>query len=72
VVRTIFSEILADHILIYIDLPNENCIEQIARRRTEQPRAATGTSKMFEQVTKYFVPPTPDEGFNTTVVEKNA
>lgn len=71
--RSIFSEIQAPHELIYIDQPNEVCIEQIAKRRTEQPeRAATDTEEMFELVTKYFVAPTPDEGFNITVIAVNA
>ncbi|WP_438971820.1 AAA family ATPase [Methylophaga sp.] len=70
--RSIVSEIQAEHELIYIDLPNETCLEQIAKRRTEQPqRAVTDTEEMFESVTKYFVAPTSDEGFNTTVVVAN-
>ncbi len=69
--KSIFSEIQAPHTLIYIDLPNEICLKQVAERRTEQPeRAATDTAEMFEQVTRYFVAPSADEGFNTTVVEK--
>lgn len=71
--RGIFSEIQAAHELIYIDQPNEVCIAQIAKRRTEQPqRAATDTEEMFELVTKYFVAPTPDEGFNITVIAVKA
>ena len=71
--KSIFSEIQAPHHLIYIDLPNEVCIERVAKRRTEQPeRAATDTTEMFEHVTKYFAAPTPDEGFNTTVISENA
>jgi predicted kinase len=71
--RSIFSEIQAPHELIYIDQPNDVCIMQIEKRRTEQPeRAATDTKEMFELVTKHFVVPTPDEGFNTTVVAGNA
>jgi predicted kinase len=71
--RSIFSEIQAPHELIYIDLPNDLCIEQIAKRRTEQPdRAATDTTEMFEQVTRYFVAPSSDEGFNTTVIPEKA
>ncbi len=66
--RSIFSEIQAPHELIYIDQPNDVCILQIEKRRTEQPeRSATDTKEMFELVTKHFVVPTPDEGFNTTV-----
>lgn len=67
--RSIFSEIHAPHDLIYIDQPNEICMQQIEKRRTEQPeRAATDTKEMFELVTKHFVAPTPGEGFNITVI----
>lgn len=70
--KGIFSEIHAPHELIYIDRPNEVCLEQIAKRRKEQPeRAATDTEEMFALVTKYFVAPIPDEGFNTTVIAVN-
>lgn len=68
--RGIFSEIQAPHELIFIDLPDEVCLERIAQRRVEQPeRAATDTVEMFEQVTRHFVAPTVDEGFKVTVVE---
>ncbi|HDZ08273.1 AAA family ATPase [Pseudohongiella sp.] len=71
--RSIFSEVRAPHELIYIDQPNDVCISQIEKRRTEHPqRAATDTKEMFELVTKHFVVPTSDEGFNTTVVVGNA
>jgi predicted kinase len=71
--KAIFSEIQAQHELVYIDQPNEICLGQIAKRRIEQPeRAATDTEEMFELVTKYFVAPTSDEGFNTTVISVNA
>lgn len=67
--RSIFSEIQAPHELIYIDQPNEICLEQIAKRRKEQPqRAATDTEQMFKLVTKYFVEPTANEGFNISVI----
>jgi len=63
--KSVFSEIEASHNLVYIDLPNDICLKQIVQRRIEQPqRAATDTEEMFEQVTKYFVEPSPEEGFN--------
>jgi len=63
--KSIFSEIEAPHKLIFLDKPNEVCLKQIKKRRIEQPeRAATDTVEMFEQVTKYFVEPVPEEGFN--------
>jgi shikimate kinase len=71
--RGIFSEIEAHHDLVYIEIDNEDCLRQIEKRRIEQPeRAATDTQEMFEQVTKHFVEPKPDEGFNVTMVGKNA
>ena len=71
--RDIFSEIDAPHNLVYIDLPNELCLEQIEQRRKEQPeRAATDTREMFEQVTKYFMAPTPEEGFNINKITRHA
>lgn len=67
--RTIFSEIKAPHNLIYIKLSNEDCLKQIKKRRIEQPeRAATDTPEVFEQITKYFVEPSPNEGFNVTLM----
>lgn len=71
--RSIYSEIEAPHNLVFIDLPNEVCLKQIGKRRKEQPeRATTDTADMFDQVTKYFMAPTSEEGFNTTIVAQNA
>ncbi len=71
--KSIFAEIQAPHELIYLDQPNEICLAQIAKRRIEQPqRAATDTEQMFELVTKYFVAPTADEGFDLTVITAKA
>lgn len=70
--RSIFLEAQAPHHLIYIDVPDKLCLEQIEKRRSEQPeRAATDTVEMFEQVTKYFTEPTAQEGFNTTRVTES-
>lgn len=63
--KSIFLEVKAPHILIYIDVSNELCLKRIEKRRKEQPeRSATDTVEMFEQVTKYFAEPSKDEGFN--------
>ncbi|PZU93181.1 MAG: cell division protein ZipA [Pseudanabaena sp.] len=71
--RSIFSEIEAPHSLVYIDVTNEICLQQIGKRCIEQPeRAATDTTEMFEQVTKYFIAPTSEEGFNIIKVAQNA
>lgn len=70
--KSIFAEIGAPHNLVFIDLANDLCLAQIAKRRLEQPeRAATDTVEVFEAVTRYFVAPNPEEGFNIIKVERN-
>ena len=69
----IYSEIEAPHELVYIDLANEDCLEQIEKRRVQQPeRAKTDTKEMFEEVTKHFLEPQSEEGFNIIRIERNA
>jgi len=71
--KSIFSEINAPHELVYIDIPDSLCIEQISKRRVENPdRAKTDTKEMFEAVTKYFVEPSILEGFNIVVIKRDA
>ncbi len=69
--RHVYTEIEAPHDLIYIESSNEICIKRIEKRALDQPeRAATDTVEMFEQVTKFFVEPGEEEGFNITI-QKN-
>lgn len=71
--RGLVSEIQAPHELIYIDQTDDVCLRQIEKRRTEQPdRAATDTQEMFKRVTRHFVEPTADEGFNITLITGKA
>lgn len=71
--RSIFSEVGSPHNLIFIDVPNEVCLKQIEKRRSEEPwRVATDTVEMFNMVTKHFVVPTSEEGFNMTQIKRNA
>ena len=70
--KGIFAEIEAPHKLVFIDVANEVCLAQIAQRRIEQPeRAATDTAEMFAQVTKHFVTPSIDEGFNLVQISSS-
>ena len=70
--RGIYLEIEAPHNLMFIDMPNEVCLKQIANRRVQQPeRAKTDTPEMFEAVTKHFKAPILEEGFNIIQVTNN-
>jgi len=67
--KSIYSEIEAPHRLVYLELSDEDCLKQIAKRRVQQPgRAKTDTQEMFEQMSQYFVAPGPDEGFNVVSI----
>jgi adenylate kinase family enzyme len=66
--KKITSEINANHQLIYLNIDDKTCINQIAKRRLEQPeRAVFDTEKMFHHVTKYFEPPAEGEQLNITM-----
>ncbi|MCP8970692.1 AAA family ATPase [Ectobacillus ponti] len=61
----IASEVHASHQLIFLNLSNEQCLRQIAKRRKEQPeRAAFDTEAVFIHVTGFFEAPEASEGFN--------
>ena len=63
--RKIYTAVPAPHELVFLDVPDKVCLQQIGQRRSEQPeRAATDTAEMFEQVTAHFAPPQPEEGFH--------
>ena len=71
--KSIASEISAEHKLLYLSASDSLCLDRIAKRRIEQPeRQATDTEEMFRQVTKYFVEPCENEQLNVTVIECHA
>ncbi|WP_354624511.1 ATP-binding protein [Psychromonas sp. MME2] len=63
----------APHRAIYLKVSNEKCLEQISKRRIEQPeRAKYDTPEMFETVNQYFEEPLDSEGVNIHVVTQSA
>lgn len=63
-------EVEANHQMIYLNLSDEQCLRQIAKRRIETPeRSAFDTKEVFEHVTSFFEAPTESEGIRT--VEEN-
>ncbi|EIU7748599.1 AAA family ATPase, partial [Vibrio vulnificus] len=58
-------EVGSEHELLYLDLTDEQCLSQIAKRRVEQPeRAMFDTEAVFHHVTQYFEAPTASESLN--------
>lgn len=66
-------EVHSEHELWYIDITDEQCLLQIAKRKEEQPeRAIFDTEAVFYQVTKYFEEPTASEQLNLIRLVDNA
>ncbi|CTQ73381.1 AAA family ATPase [Roseibium alexandrii] len=54
----------SDHTLHYLNVSNEICKERLRARNASGGHPFSVSDEQFEAVTKYFVPPGPDEGFN--------
>ena len=62
--KQLADEVSAPLKLVFLDVPDAECLKRIAQRAIEQPeRAATDTAELFHQVTRYFESPGEDEGF---------
>jgi len=67
--KELCEEIKAGHNLIFIDVSDERCLEQISKRRIEQPkRAPFDTKEMFLYVSKHFEAPLEKEGLLFNVI----
>ena len=71
-VRSVFEAADADHVLHVIDATDDQCLSNIHRRNQEQPPGVYWghvSDETFHEVTAYFEPPNPAEGFRIRVHE---
>jgi predicted kinase len=72
--RAWFKDILTEgipHQLIYLEIDDKTCIEQIAKRRETNPeRSLFDTEEVFRHLTSFFQPPSADEGFSIEVLKR--
>ncbi len=69
--REIFSPHDIPHALYYVAAADAVCLQHLEQRRQEQPdRVRFDTEDVFRQVTGYFEPPEPSEGFNVERVDR--
>lgn len=62
--RSIFEAAKANHLLHFVNTPNERCIEQLQKRNREKPEGSMEmTVEQFEYITSLFVAPGAEEGF---------
>ena len=65
--RDIFENANAAHELHYLEISDETCKRRLRERNASGEHPFQVTEKDFETFTRYFVPPSPDEGFNVIV-----
>lgn len=66
-VRSLVESTGANHVLHYVVASDAVCLAQLKHRNETKPEGrywATTTPTEFKEVTKYFVPPAEEEGFN--------
>lgn len=65
--RTIFEEAGTAHRLHVLDLPDEICRARLHRRNASGTHEYVVSDAEFDAITRYFQPPTAEEGFETVV-----
>ena len=65
--RGIIDQSGAAHELHLLDIPDETCRRRMHERNASGEHPFQLTDADFETFTRYFAPPTPDEGFNVVV-----
>lgn len=65
--RGIFEGAGAAHQLHYLDVPDAVCRGRLMRRNEDGTHDFAPSEAEYDQITSYFVPPSPDEEFNITV-----
>lgn len=62
--KTIFENSAVAHELHYLDVPNETCKARLRERNAVGSHPFMTSDDQFDEITRYFVPPSQDEGFN--------
>jgi predicted kinase len=65
--RTLFEEAGVNHVLHYLDVPDAACRARLHARNAAGAHAFAVSDDEFDQITSYFVPPDPGEGFTIQV-----
>ena len=62
----------APHVLHVLDASDSACLARLRARNAGGDRPFAATEAQFHQVSKHFVAPAPDEGFNLVIHPKTA
>lgn len=67
--RGILAMTGADHVMHVLDVSDEVCLSRLHERNARGTHAYAATEEQFRRFSDYFVPPSPDEGFNVVRTE---
>ena len=70
--RAIIRATGAAHTLHHLDVPDAVCLARLRARNASGEHPFTVTDAQFQQLSRHFVAPTPDEGFNIVVHRPDA
>lgn len=62
--RSLFEASQAAHVLHFLDTPDAVCKARLRARNAGGGHPFSVTDAQFEQLSRHFVPPYPEEGFN--------
>ncbi|KAB0665870.1 AAA family ATPase [Oryzomonas japonica] len=62
--KALFEKADVAHELHYLDAPDETCKARLHERNAASSHPFMVSDNEFDEITHYFVPPSPDEGFN--------
>ncbi len=62
--RCILENTAAKHRLHFLDLPDEVCLRRLQQRNRDGKHAFAATEDHYRRIARYFVPPSPEQGFN--------
>lgn len=70
--RGLFEKANAAHRLYFINATDDLCKHQLKERSQNQPEdSAFASDTVFEEITKYFQPPSEDEQFNIVIYHRS-
>jgi len=65
--RDVIDRSSASHRLHYLDVPDAICKARLRARNERGNHEFTVSDEQFDTITRYFAPPSPDEGFDVVV-----
>jgi predicted kinase len=69
--RGIYIDAGADHRLHFLDVPDEICRARLHARNAGGMHEYAASDAEFDEITRYFLPPSPQEGFTIIVYPVN-